>query len=736
MKVIITILLLIIIVNTISAQDIQVKIADAKTKEILIGASVYWQQDNVDAITDLDGIVKLPKAKKLPQYLIASYVGYTSDSILVTLFKDNYILELETENELNNVNVVGKKLSNYISSLSTIKVEKLSNDEFKKAACCNLSEAFQTNGSVDVTYQDAASGAKEIKLLGLRGIYIQNLIGAVPSIRGVGAIFGIDNIPSPWVQSISISKGMPSVKSGNEGITGSLNVDFKNIENDKHKLYFDMFVNNFARIEHNLVLHHRINENLGTSIMLNSAFNPKKLDQNQDNFLDQPKTKQFNALNSWHFEKNRVEGQYLFKATSENRISGQKNYNTLQHNDSIFGINISNQQYEAIAKTGFMLSQNQANSIGTQFLANYHKHKSLFGNRDYNATQGSFYANILYQSNIKNEKHNLVTGINFTYDYFDEKFDTYALLRKNYLGGIYAEYTFKLLDKLSLVNGLRLDYSSVAKWQINPRLHIKYEPIKNTILYLSGGKGYRVPNVLAENSNFLASSRKIDIQTNNKTIDEAWNYGVSLYQKFMIKNRESYFIIDYFRTDFTKQAITDIDQQDNTLHVYNLNGKSYSNSLLTELNVELAKGLKIKTVYRFEKAISTFSTMLLQKALQPTQKGLISISYATPNKNYWQFDFNIPIIGKQRLPNSFAENIERRYTKKYIQLNFNMLKKFKKAELFMGVENMTNFKQSEPILNVNQPYETGFDATQVYAPINGVTFYGGFRIWLDKEDEK
>lgn len=735
MKKIILIVSISLLTLQIKAKSIQIFVKDGTNNEPLIGANIQIQNTYDGGIADLDGIATIDINVDLPTYVIVSFVGYTTDSILIDKKQSKYEIALFADITLEEVQITAKQKSNYISSLYPIKTEKINNDELRKAACCNLSESFQTNGGVDVNYQDAATGAKEIKLLGLRGIYIQNLLNNLPSLRGLAANYSLDNIPAAWISSISISKGMPSVKSGYEGITGSLNVELQNPIYSKEKFYIDGFGNSMGRIETNMIINHEIKENLGTSLMFSGGFNPMSVDRNNDGFLDQTKSKQYNFLNSWAFNKKNVEGQYLVKVLSEDRISGQSNYNPISTDaaDSIYGIHVKNKGVELIAKTGFLLKKHNA-SIGTQFGGTYYKQDATFDTKKYNGVQGSFVSNVMYQTDIKNEKHTLVNGINFTYDNFNENFLNTQLNRENYVIGLYSEYSFKLPEKFTLVAGYRADYSNVAKFQFNPRVHIKYNITKNTILFAAGGKGFRVPNIFADHLAYLASSRDWQI-TNNPTYESAWNYGASFVQNFEWKEREGSLIIDYYRTDFTKQIIADIDQADNIIHIENLDGKSFSNSILVEFNTDLLDGLNFKAAYRWEDVKSTYHGVLLQRALQAVHKGLVAISYETPKQN-WQFDVITSIVGKQRLPNSFYSDVidNKRYSKTFVTLNAQITKKWKIGELFLGAENLTNFTQKSPILNADNPYQIGFDANQVWGPINGITVHGGFRFWLNKED--
>jgi hypothetical protein len=708
---------------------ISIKIKDAKTKEPLIGANVLWKNTTIGAVTNEKGIAEIDVIDSLPHEINISYIGYQPDSFLVEKGIFNLWFDLDAVNELENVTVQAKQLTNYISTMDAMKTEKIGNAELKKAACCNLSEAFSTNSSVDVNYSDAVTGAKEIKLLGLSGIYIQNLIENQPFLRGISSAFGLDNIPAPWIKSISISKGTPTVRAGYEGISGSLNVALKNIENEKQKLLFDMFGSSDARIETNFIINHKIKENMGTTLFFNGAFRPIKMDNNKDGFLDQPLMKQYNFGNNWMFTKGKTEGHYFIKVLSENREAGQANSAHVHHPDSLplYVISINNKRVEAFAKTGFIL--NEASSIGTQFSGFWHQQKSNYGNRNYDVSQGSFTANILYQTTIKNENNSFVAGASFVYDNINEQLDSLKLKYEYYVPGIFSEYTFKWKDKITLVAGLRFDYHNKAKFQINPRINLRYQVAPNTTLRFAAGKGFRVPFTLSENQYLLASSRKI-VFDNLPNKEVAWNYGISLLQKFTLKNREGSFNVDVYRTDFVQQQVVDIDNADALATLSSLKGKSNATSVLAEINYEVIKGFDAKLAYKWELAKTTYHAVYLQKPLTNQHKGLIALSYKTPKHN-WQFDVNMSINGKKRLPNSFEGNSGNRYTKAYTLLNAQISKTFKNAELFIGGENLTNFKQQDPIIGSDQPFGKTFDTNQVWAPIMGATAYGGFRLFIN-----
>lgn len=711
-----------------NAKSIQIKITDKKTNELLMGANIQWVNTNIGATTNEYGVAILEQPDSLPHLLLISYVGYVSDTILITALKD-ITVKLVPEIQLKEVSIKAKRQTSFISTINPMKTEKIESGEIKKAACCNLSESFQTNASVDVNYSDAVTGAKEIKLLGLSGLYVQNLLEGIPFMRGLTSTFGLDHIPAPWMKSISVSKGIPSVKSSYEGVTGSMNVEFKSSFNDSTRLFFDLFGNQNARIETNLLINHKINPRLGTVLMANGAFTPVKQDMNHDGFLDQPVMKQYNLLNRWNYHGEKVEGQYMVKVLSENRDAGQISHIHQHGTDSLplFGININTKRVEGFAKTGYILDEES--SIGSQFSGVYHQQKSRYGTKQFDTRQASFTGTLLYQTTIKNDAHSMVSGFNFVYDHLNERLDSLQFRRRDIVPGFFTEYTYKYGTKITVVAGFRGDYHTRAGFQFHPRVHARFvlDRHEKTILRVAAGSGFRVPNILTENQSLLASSRNIIFQE-QPTKEILWNYGLSLTQKFNLWNREGSFSVDFFRTDFIRQSVVDIDNADGNAVISNLKGESFSNSLLMEFAFEVLKGLDLKAAYRLEDVRMTYHGVLLQKPLQAMHKGLVALSYKTPNQQ-WQFDINTSINGRRRLPNSFSGDAGKRYSPRYVLLNVQVMKYFKHAELFIGAENITNYHQKTVILGM--PYTSYFDTYQVYAPIMGVTAYGGFRIFIN-----
>jgi outer membrane receptor protein involved in Fe transport len=727
MKKIIILSIFLLMACAIYAQSIMsIKVIDAETSEPLVGANVYWQNVHSGTSTNEAGMAIISSFPDLPAFLIISYVGYKSDTMHIIQSLSYIEVRLQAVVELGATTVTARAKSQFVSTLDPLKTEVISQFELRKAACCNLSESFQTNASASVNYEDALTGAKQIELLGLRGLYAQNTIENTPSLRGLSASYALDNIPAPWIESISVAKGAPSVRAGYEGVTGSINVQYKEPE-DIGKLYLDVFANHTGRIEGNWMSAVK-KDRWGTAFFANGAMTRDRADRNNDSFYDQPEVKQLNLMNRWDLYRERVEAEFLIKGLHENRQSGQLSAPFGEGaSEGRYGIGITTSRVEGFAKTGFLLPGFPEKSIGLTTSGFYHQQDSYFGLKEYKGRQGSFFANALYQGYINNTHHGILAGASIMYDDYDERVNGVRIARKDVIPGLAAEYTYKYLDKLTLVTGFRLDFPNRFKPQFNPRLHVRYQPVEGTTIRLAAGRGFRIPNIYAENVFMFASSRDI-VLFEQPGYESAWNAGLSFVQKFELANRSNTIVLDYYHTRFTNQVIIDIDNGMNMVHVYNLDGQSYSNSFLAEWNIEPVNRLDIKLAYKWDDVRLEMKEGLLQRAMLSPHRGLLTLSYKTKDEK-WMFSSNAAIHGRHRFPVSFDGDVQR-FSPRFVIWGAQITYYQQQWEFFAGSENLLHVRQTNPIIGADNPFGNHFDTFQVWGPVVGAVLYGGFRFHL------
>jgi outer membrane receptor for ferrienterochelin and colicins len=709
---------------------------DGSKKEIpIIGANVYFPGTTVGTTTDETGMFMFNKPNATADKIVISFIGYVNDTIKVEGTDIKVILKKSLT--LNQVEITKKRDESFISSAKTIKTETLTTSELKKNACCNLSESFESNPTVDVSFSDAVTGAKQIQLLGLSGTYVQMLTDVLPTVRGLGTTFGLNYIPGTWVESININKGTGSVANGYESITGQIDVELKKPE-ESEKMYLNLYGSNEGRAEANLNLVQKVNNKWSTMLLLHGNTLQNKMDGNNDNFLDQPLNDQFSIMNRWKFDsQKRIESMFGIKYLYDNRIGGDIHFNPDYEKltDHYYGLGINTKRTEAFLKTSYGFPTKEFQSIGLQVSAVNHEQDSYYGLRKYDGNEKSLYTNLLMQSIIGSTQHKFRTGISVMLDKYDEKLDSLSFNRYEKIPGAFFEYTYDDLEKLAVVAGVRGDYHNTYNFIFTPRVHAKYNLSEHSTLRASVGNGFHIANIFAENSSLLASSRAIIIKEILKP-ERAWNYGINFTHTFLVRGHEGTFSTDIYWTDFTDQVIVDLYSQPGAVLFYNLNGKSYSNSFQAELTYELVTNLKAKIAFKIYDVKSTYNGELREKPLNPKQRALFNLAYET-NNNHWKFDFTTQWIGKQKQPALLIDNVNnadqivlRNDAPSYFKLLGQITYLTGNWEFYVGSENINDYTQPDPVIAADDPFGKYFDASNVWGPITGRMFYGGLRLTI------
>ncbi len=733
MKSLISMILIFLVMETGTAQTLTGKVyeKDEKQNKIpLVGSNIYWEGTQSGTTTNEAGNFVLEKIKSDHPHLIVSYIGYQPDTLEVPESLDSIEIVLLINRELKEVVVTGTSLSKYFDELDARPTEIITNKELLKAACCNLSESFTTNASVDVQFQDAVTGAKQIQLLGLAGIYTQIMFENVPTLNGVTNTFGLGYVPGPWMTAISVSKGAGSVVNGYESITGQINLDYKKPD-DIERYYFNAFQSSHFKTDLNANAAVQLSENLSTLLLAHSDFVTKTFDDNMDSFADQPEVKQLNFMNRWHYQSfTGYESQFGIQVINEKRNAGQiSETHSGSHAGHPYEINIDTERYELYAKNGYVFNSEPYTSMGLILSGQYQNQNSLFGLREYDSQLRTFYSKLLFETKSSDEVHSITLGGSYVFDQYEEKFNGFDYFRKESRPGIFTEYNYSPLPQLAIVPGGRIDFHNLYGTFFTPRLHIKYGIDENTTIRISAGKGYRSVNLLAENLNYLASSREF-VVLNNPTYEEGWNYGFNLTKYFQINNRDLRVTADYYRTDFIRQTVVDIDNDVRQVRFYDLDGKSYSNNYQIEAAYELFQRLDITAAFRYSDVKTQYGDQLLIKPLSSRYKALLTMSYASEERD-WLFDSSFLLNGDGRIPSTEANPDQYQRSESFDSfwnINAQVTKKIDVVDLYLGVENLLDFKQDNPIIASDDPFGEYFDASLVWGPIDGRKFYIGLRL--------
>ena len=745
----------------------------------LVGANVYWAGTTVGVATDLDGRFQLEPVKST-NLLVTSFMGFHNDTTEVTTHSELTIV-LVSDLVLEEVNITERKMAVLRSRVSALQTETITGEALCMAACCNLSESFETSASVDVAYSDAATGAKQIRLLGLSGTYVQMITENTPNIRGLAQAFGMEYIPGPWMEAIQVSKGTSSVLNGYEAIAGQINVEYLKPQT-QDPISLNAMISTETHAEVNATGGWDLNNKVSTGILFHAQNMSLELDHNHDGFLDMPKNTNVNLLNRWYVKTGDYTGQFLVRGLYDRRQGGL----TKEATEALspYKIDLNTWRVDGFMKNGYVFDTELGTSIGVITSASYHNQQNTYGPRQWDAAQTNAYLNAIFQTSFDDSatdhwddhQHKLSAGLSLNYDGYVEEIGVLGdkamrLDRWEVTPGVFAEYTYTYKDMLTLLAGIREDYSSTYGFFTTPRMNVRFAPFEWWTLRGSVGLGYRSPNAIADNAAYLASNRiyyfgdgQLAISDGQLAQERSMNTGLSTVFYIPMGKRELQLSGEYYYTKFLDGVIADMDRSLQGITLYNMHdvegAKYFSHNWQVEASMEILRGWTMTAAFRYtDVKQTTFNTdaneyQLREKPLQNKFKGIITTSYQTPLKT-WQFDLTAQFNGEGRMPDGFqipeGSNQYRVhngciYHKWYPQLLGQITKFFRTWSIYLGAENMTNFTQDNPIVGERleakgdkqggfvNPQSANYDASMIWAPIHGWKMYLGFRWALERAE--
>ncbi len=714
------------------------EVGDSST---LPGASVFWAGTSVGAATDSEGRFSLPAPGTWPARLVVSFVGYATDTILIERHSgDPLVITLRPGAELKGVEIVERQSSTLLDTRSQLATEIITAMELKRAACCDLSESFETNATVDVSYNDAISGTKTIRMLGLDGKYAQMSVENIPFIRGLSTASGLTLIPGTWIHEINLSKGIGTAVNGPNAMTGQIDLCLVQ-PSAEPPLFVNLYGNSQGRMEANIHTAQKTGKYSDNVLLVHGNWFNTEMDQNGDGFMDMPLTQRINIMDRWMYRDENRTGQVTMRYVNDMRTGGQSaKHGALPANgehaghglDGLYGIDIRNEMVDVLGKYGFILKNDPTKSIGFIVAGRRHDVNSLYGERRYTGVQESLYGNAVYQQLLGTGNDQLKAGLSFQFDDYREAFLDSAFARTEMMPGAFAEYTSKR-DKVTWVGGLRVDANDLFGTAVSPRLHVKYDLGPLTTARLSAGHAFRTANPLAESAAVLASSRRVVVE-GELGMERAWNLGAALLHKFKWLERKWAVGVDGYHTRFTHQVVTDLDRDPQAIAFYMLDGLSYGTSVLADVHVQLSRVFDLKLNYRWYDARTTYDGRLLERPFTPMHRGLIDLAYAD-RKERWRFDISLNIFGESRIPSTAANPEEYRFRERapaFGTLHAQLTRIVGPWEFYLGGENLTSTLQQRQIIAPEDPFGPYFDASLIWGPTNLAMVYGGLRFTLPR----
>lgn len=721
--------------------------------------SVFWLGKTDGVLTDSSGYfsIEFPRDDSLTKpLLIIRHLGYEADTLKdFSQTKLRVILANSRSKRLNEV-VIEERIPTSILLNSVLNTSQMSRKELTKAACCNLSESFETNPSVDVSYSDALSGAKQIQMLGLSGNYILMTQENLPGIRGLLSGYGFGFVPGPWIESIQVTKGQGSVVNGYESLSGQINLELKKPDwtpKKREKWFVNVYGNSMGRTEVNLNQTSQVLPGLTVSHLFHANQLQNQVDMNHDHFLDLPTGSQIQGMQRWAYENvNGIRAQVGVQFMNDSRVGGS--FHRDPNPDNNFEINLENRQFQAFGKLGYIFPNQKYKSIGWMNSWTQSRSRNQYGQTNYAGDQRTGYSNLVYQSIIGSSNLTFKTGAGFRWDdyresvsFFKGEANSGKWNRTEIVPGVFGELTWTPRPWLSNVVGLRYDYHKLFGNWLTPRLHTKIDFNENSVLRISAGVGRRIANIFAENSALFASSRRwfLPNKTESGSLygsanpdfsstegglkpEQALNFGVGWNHAFRLNNRKGSFNVDLYHTRFIQQTVVDLDQNSQSAFFYNLAGKSNSTAFQVQLEYEPIRRLDVRLAWKGQDVQQTINGQLLERPFVASQRFFVNLAYETKSK--WSFDATLNWTGSKRLPSTRLnpENLQlASRSPDFFLLNGQISKAWKNLELYAGIENAFDFRQKQLIVNPGQPNKPYFDASMVWGPVIGRMFYSGLR---------
>ncbi|MBE6181826.1 MAG: TonB-dependent receptor [Rikenellaceae bacterium] len=781
------IILMLLAGHSLRAQELRGTVCDAN-KQPLVGASIYWAGTTIGASSDAEGGFRIHRVKGYDR-LVASYLGYVNDTLQVANGVDRIDFVLSSKGvTLENVVIEGTQSGNYVKRDGIVKNEMISFAGLCKMACCNLAESFENSASVTVGYSDAISGARQIKMLGLAGTYTQILDENRPIMRGLSSPYGLSYTPGMWLNSIQVSKGVASVTAGHEAITGQINLEHRKPTDDE-RLFVNLYLDDELRPEANIstAIPLTKDKKLSTILMLHGSVDTdvRKMDHNDDGFRDLPKSDQINVANKWLYAAdNGTQVRWGWKFVQENRLGGMLDYkNTTAMRDAmetdwdwqtatdkkmpLYGSKIRNRNANGYIKVGMPVGrsvydaeQQDEMRSNLAFVVDFDhfNEDAYFGLNGYNGNENTLSANLMY-AHYFTYRSSLNIGVQGHWSNYRETLGnntpwivndptrSYNFDHDESEIGAYAEYTYAIKDKFSIVAGIRGDYNNYYdRFFVTPRGHFKWNITPSTTLRASAGLGYRSTNIITDNIGVLATGRMIRIadfingepQYRNDIngfdrMEKALTLGGSLTQTFtLVKKDDATLSFDYFRTQFYNAVVADQEYDPSAILFYNTDGRSYTDTYQIDFSWSPVERLDIFATFRYTDSEMTIQrpdgkVAHVERPLVSQYKTLLNIQYATKFRR-WVFDATAQLNGPSRIPTQTGNLADDSYSPRYPMFFAQVTRKIGKFDLYVGCENIGDYRQHDPILGADNPYSTTFNSMNVWGPLMGRKFYIGLRL--------
>lgn len=684
---------------------ILLQIEDGQTHQPVVGASVVDAANQRVRLSDAQGIVHWDASSDFPLLLRISCIGYQPQRItLADRVQDTFRVFLEPASQaLEQVVITATRVAQPIADLPT-HVQVVDEEDIEEGTAMspgNIRELLTELSGTQIQQTSAVSGYASIRLLGLDGVYTQLLKDGFPLYGGLSGSLSMLQIPPLDLQRVEVIKGASSALYGGDAIAGVINLVSKQpsfsplwtlVVNQTHKGGTDL----------GSYFSHR-NRRLGTAWMADYSLQ-QPFDVNSDGFSDLPFLRQFTMQPSGYiYFRDSSQLQLTTHLFHELRKGGdmqaiKQDVDSLFLQESTTTRLDAELQYQRRAGTGML-------AIKTSGVV-YQRQLNAFKGRQY-----SSYSEISYAPQWG--KHQWVGGLNVLTDrYLPGVEDSLAPPAYDYLTlGLFLQDDWRVLNKLTLEAGFRLDRHNRYGYFLLPRLMVLWKPLPGLQLRGGLGWGYKIPsffNAQAEEDGYLHL-----ISPSGKLLPaKALSISGDIYYHRTFANGLSLSVDQGLYVTQLRHALVDTADQtsfsNGAIRFLNAPAPVFTTALETNVHLEVSHG-EAYLGYTFLHAIRKYDLLHPQLPLMPRGRFVSTWLWHFPEG--WKFGLEGFYTGHQYLDDGSL-------TRSYWTFDVMVAKTFSQFTILGNVENITDARQSRW-----GPLFTGSRAQprfqEIYAPLDG-----------------
>ena len=696
-------------------ETLKIKVQTEQEKEPLLGATVYFNELEIGAITEFDGVANFSDIPDGPHKITISYLGFETLETTIQLPTDSELVFFLKSggNTLDEVVLQSSRSTRTVKKIPT-RIEFIGAEELGEKAimnASNISMVLRESTGIQMQQTSLSSGNTNIRIQGLDGRYTQLLRDGFPLYGGFSSGLSILQIPPLDLKQFEIIKGSSSTLYGGGAIAGLVNMVSKTPEEDPQ---LDIMLTQTQALGSTAnVFYGQRKDKFGWTLY-GSGHYQKAYDPEDDGFSNLPLTKSLSINPKLFYYPSENTILWLgLNGTYDDRKGGditkiEEGQNGIhQYTENNLSKRLSSQAvYET--KLDSLRTLTVKNSIA------YFDRSLDIPDLTFKGKQWNTFTEATYQK--EGLKSDWVLGANLYSTSFDEIDNPIERDQKEITYGLFANNIYDLSDQWILETGLRTDYAQDWGFFALPRVSLLYKNDTGFSSRIGGGLGYKLPDIFTEEAEFINFRDVLPI--NKDALKAERSYGVNLDFNYQtrLSDEIGFSINQLFYVSAIKNGLLLNSTDDGLFNFENAEGEIISRGAETNIKFTYED-------FRWFLNYALIDTRLNYLPGNP-QKPLTAKHNAGSVLMYesdkWRIGYETYYTGKQLLSNGSE-------TTDFFTMGLLLMRNFKWGSTFVNFENFTDRRQSRFSPLVLPPHENP-TFPEIYAPTDGFIFSVGIII--------